>query len=766
MIIDESVLTYLIYHKFEPLMFRIRCMKTAGVERGGGGVSRAEFFYLEPAGSLCRQRALPPHVAARWKKCNCLSLIKMDVRVIATMAHLLLSSNRMNPQAHSVYRPDIDGLRAIAVLAVMAFHVNSRLMPGGFVGVDIFFVISGFLISGLIFKKLEQGSFTFSDFYTRRIKRLLPAYIVVALFTLAVSSYLLIPNDYIFYTSSLSASWGFASNIFFSLLSWGYFGHRTEEFPLLHTWSLSVEEQFYFIFPILLIFLFRNFRQRIVPILLVAGIIFLAISEMRTGKVGTYFLLPYRAHELILGVLTFFAMRMAPIESRGLATGLAIAGMALVLGSLALINRQLPFPGLNSMFPCLGTALLIYSCERENAINKVLSNRVLVFIGLISYSLYLWHWPILSFLRYRRIELTFWVATAAVALSFVLAYLTWKYVELPIRINKRITFKMAFLRYYAAPAAFFIAVGVYSYFTEGAPQRFSDDMRQLVSSYSFERDLGRACSIRADEYKSVSLEYLVDHCAFGNLKSPRADVLLFGDSHANHFKPFVEFLSKDAKLKSVYHVAGSCTAIDLFENEVGKETQPTVCQRHNADLLEMAGNFRFIVLASFWSYKGQEALFEARLGRITQKIIEAGAVPVLFKDNPNHETDISQCVLHKKRGWFDADKNCSIPYSYVADAQGSMDQVIDAVKRKYPRAVVIDPKIVMCTDSECATSIENTALYKDGNHINSKAATLLAERYLAARGNPFDIAPRAAENYRALTTELDGKHTPPASGSN
>ncbi len=703
---------------------------------------------------------LPNHVAdwtsyVPWQileeKRNSLSHIKSTACGVATMMHFLPISSCMNTHTTSGYRPDIDGLRAVAVLAVLGFHINPRLVPGGFVGVDVFFVISGFLISGLIFKHLENDRFSFADFYARRIKRLLPAYIVVALFTLVLSTYLLIPNDYIFYTSSLSASWGFASNIFFSMLSWGYFGQRTEEFPLLHTWSLSVEEQFYFIFPILLIFLYRHFRKKIVPILLAAGIVFIGISEFKTGKVGTYFLLPYRAHELILGALTFFSLRAGPADSRQMSTILAGIGAMLVLGSFFFIRRDLPFPGLNSLYPCVGAALLIYACARKNAINAVLENRVLVFIGLISYSLYLWHWPILSFLRYRRIDIDLPMAAAVIASSFLLAFLTWKYIEVPIRSNKRMGFKTAFLRFYAAPSAIFIAVGLYSYATEGMPGRFSDELQDLVSSYSFERDLTRSCSIRSEDYKGVSLDYLTDHCAFGDLKKQRADILLFGDSHANHFKPFVEYLSTNAKLKSVYHVAGSCTAIDLFEEPAGKDEVPTVCQKHNADLLKLAGNFKFVVLASFWPYKGKEDFFEERLAQVVKKIIEAGATPVLFKDNPYYKSDLSQCVLFKKRGWFEADKNCNIPYSYVSNAQGAMDRAIDEVKRMYPRAIVIDPKIVMCNDVECVTYIENTALYKDANHINTKAAILLAQRYLMAKGNPLDMPARSASSREVLT---------------
>ncbi len=640
------------------------------------------------------------------------------------------------------YRPEIDGLRAIAVLAVIGFHASAKWVPGGFVGVDIFFVISGFLISGIIFRELEKGSFSFTDFYTRRIKRILPAYIVVALFTLAVSTYLLIPNDYIFYTTSLAASWGFASNVFFSMLSWGYFGQRTEEFPLLHTWSLSVEEQFYFIFPILLIFLFRYCRKQIMPILFFAGLIFLTLSELRTGKVGSYFLLPYRAHELIIGVLAFFAVRSMALRSAKLAGILAALGIVLMLGSIFLLKRGLAFPGINSLYPCLGTALLIYACHTENSDNfiaLILKNKVLVFFGLISYSLYLWHWPIFSFLRYRQISLTFPVAAAAIALAVLLAFLTWKYVEVPIRNNKQIGFKRAFFRFYALPAAAFFSIGLVSYLTEGAPQRFSDDFRQLISSYSFERDLTRSCSIRSGEYKGISLNYLMEHCAFGDLGKERAEVLLFGDSHANHFKPFVEDLSRQARLKSVYFVEGSCDAIDLFDGAATDGLAPSTCQQRNADLLRMAGQFKFVVLASFWAYKGKEEAFEKRLESAVKKIIAAGATPVIFKDNPYYEPDLSQCVLFKKRGWIDPDKNCNIPYNFVSITQGSMDQVIDAVKRKHPQTVVVDPKAVMCDASECATSVGNTALYKDANHINTKAAVLLAQRYLVLKGNPFTL---------------------------
>ncbi|MDB5763512.1 MAG: hypothetical protein JWQ21_2507 [Herminiimonas sp.] len=649
----------------------------------------------------------------------------------------------MTPDSNSTYRPEIDSLRAIAVLAVIAFHANSHIVSGGFAGVDVFFVISGYLISGLIANGLDNGTFRFADFYTRRIKRIFPAYIVVALVTLIISTYLLIPNDYIFYTTSLAASWGFASNIFFSMLSWGYFGQRTEEFPLLHTWSLSVEEQFYFIFPILLIFLFRYFGQQKILALLFLGIVFTVISELKTGEVKSYFLLTSRAHELIIGALAFFISKKIPVKSGKISNALAAAGMALMLGTFFFLNADMPFPGVNSLYPCMGTAMLIYACQTGNVLTPALRAKPLVFIGLISYSLYLWHWPIFSFLRYRRIEIGFWVGMGTVALSFLLAFLTWKFVENPIRRNRNIRFKKAFIQIYAVPAAAFLCIGLYSYLTEGAPKRFPDDIRQLIASYSFERDLTRSCSIRTEDYKKVTLDYLTGNCAFGDLGQNKAQVLLLGDSHAHHFKPFVEQLSRNANLKAVYHVQAGCFPIYLHANNPDKNAETSVCEKHNADLLQIAGNFKFTVLAGFWSSELDEN-FERRLASMTEEVIKTGSIPVIFKDNPFYEPDLSRCILYKTRGWAAPDKNCNIPYSFVARTQTAVDEIIDKVKAQHPQVIVVDPKLVMCNQSECSTYMSNIAFYKDANHINTKAAALLGEEFLSHVGNPFSdsrIAP-------------------------
>lgn len=649
--------------------------------------------------------------------------------------------------ASQSYRPDIDGLRAIAVLAVIAFHANSRLMPGGFAGVDVFFVISGYLITGLIFDALESGTFSYAGFYARRIKRIFPAYIAVAVATLLVSSYMLIPNDYIFYTTSLAASWAFLSNVFFSMLSWGYFGQRTEEFPLLHTWSLSVEEQFYFLFPFLVVFLYRRHRKLLVPLLALACVAFIAISQYKTGEIKSYFLITSRAHELLIGALSFFLARRYPIRDSRVAAVLAFAGLTLVAGAFAFIHKDLPFPGLNSLFPCIGAALLIIAGASGHSPIPVLQSRPLVATGLISYSLYLWHWPIFSYLKYRQVELTPAVGTAAVALAFLLAWCTWRLIENPIRRHSALGFRQAIVPLYLVPAGIFMSVGLYSYVTEGAPRRFSAEMRELISSYSFERDLTRACSVRAEDYKPVTFDYLVEHCSFGDLNAGKPRVLLIGDSHAHHFKPFVDQLAREAGMRAVYHVQGGCFPTELQVTDRNPELGPTTCQQRNADLLKLVGQFDYVVMSGFWASEPERDL-EKELSHVINEVVRAGATPIIFKDNPFHEPDLSRCILYRKRGWADAGANCNIPYSYVTETQAEYDAIVERMKERQPSTVIIDPKRVMCGKQECATYVANTALYKDSNHINTKAAQMLGDLYLEWVGNPLTgsaAMPRAAE---------------------
>jgi peptidoglycan/LPS O-acetylase OafA/YrhL len=635
------------------------------------------------------------------------------------------------------YRLDIDGLRAVAVLAVVANHANSTLVPGGFAGVDIFFVISGYLISSLISKEIEHGTFTLRGFYARRMKRILPAFALVCLVTSAASLYLLNVNDLVFFTTSLAACWVFASNIFFSLLSAEYFDARLELFPLLHTWSLGVEEQFYFVFPLLLALAWRYQKPRLIWLTLLLTVVFAGLSQIKASEPRSYFLLQYRAHELLLGLLALLARRDFPIRKGVAAEIVCAVGLFLTAASFFLLNEHSGFPGLKSLWPSVGAASVIYSADQARWCRRLLTNRPLVFVGLISYSLYLWHWPIFSSLRYRGVSLTATVVICAAVLMLALSYLSWRFVEIPVRANRRLTFGLAATYLYALPALVFGAFAAYSYASGGIPARVAPEIRQLMSSYSRQVDLARNCSTRTVDDATVSLPRLDQKCAFGDLAQAKPRLLLFGDSHANHFRPFVDVLAKAAHIRAVYHVMGGCRPTRLPPVGTGVPgAQADACTQHNAELLDLAGQFKYVVLGGYWSLEDNTA-FEEELDAVMERIVRAGAIPVVFRDTPKFDRDLSQCVLRKARGWIPPETNCNIPYAAVLAEQASDSDAIDRVRQKHAQVIVIDLKEMLCNAKECVSELGNLAVYMDVQHLNTQAAQALAATYLRLHRNPF-----------------------------
>ncbi len=342
------------------------------------------------------------------------------------------------------YRPEIDGLRAIAVLAVLFFHTKLGF-PGGFIGVDVFFVISGFLITSLVIKDLEEGSFTLVRFWERRARRILPALLVAAVVTILAGGLLLLPLHFMDLGKSAVFLAAFIAN-FYYYLGTGYFAGPSEEKPLLHTWSLAVEEQFYFVIPILLLGLFRSPRlRRRRALLLVFGIGFLvslliSISWVTKHPAASFFLLPSRAWELLMGSLVALLPSNAIPSNRNFREAASYLGLGGILIPCFFYDKHVLFPGVAAIPPCLGTALIIWSNGVGKtrgdltSLGRLLSLRWVVFIGLISYSLYLWHWPLVAYTNYWSLKPTplFW-KWLIVLLSFILAVFSWKYVETPFR---------------------------------------------------------------------------------------------------------------------------------------------------------------------------------------------------------------------------------------------------------------------------------------------------------------------------------------------
>jgi len=450
-----------------------------------------------------------------------------------------------NRNAGLKYRPDIDGLRAVAILSVLAFHLRPWRVPGGFVGVDVFFVISGYLISAIVFAEIADGRFSVLGFYERRVRRIFPALFVMLILVTAVITYFLLPNELVDYSKSVIAAATSSSNFYFWQHS-GYFDVPMSK-PLLHTWSLAVEEQFYILFPIFLLIVRRFFAQRLkhAVVILCFGSLAASVVTLYSSP-NTAFYMPYtRAWELLLGTavaLGFFPrLQFAPV--RNVAT---LLGIGMIAYSAYRYSSQTPFPGLAALLPCVGSALIIGAGESGSTlVGKALSWRPFVFVGLISYSLYLWHWPVIilndlglspnfsAYLPHRGgflhllqksndiMEILAW---------FVLAILSWRFVERPFRgYPRRIERQPLFALSAAVLAVLILSAGALIY-GRGFPGRFPNRAVQVASFLSLgDKTLGQLgeCVITEDNRDNVFDD---SHCL--PAVPDKQTYLLLGDSHA------------------------------------------------------------------------------------------------------------------------------------------------------------------------------------------------------------------------------------------
>lgn len=370
------------------------------------------------------------------------------------------------------YRAEIDGLRALAVIPVILYHAGIAGFSGGFVGVDIFFVLSGYLISSILLHDLAQGQFSLGRFYERRARRILPALFLVLLVCLPLAGWLLLPHEWVEFGQSLIAVNLFASNILF-WLNTDYFAATAETIPLLHTWSLAVEEQFYVLFPLLLWWLWAKARSYLWPVMGLLLVLSLGFSEWfwRQSIEANFFLLPSRMWELLLGVLcALYLQKHTPLTGLS-AEIMSVAGLIAIVTSITLLHSGIPFPSVYTLIPTLGTVALILS-NSQTLVSRLLSTKVLVGIGLISYSAYLWHQPLFVFARLASPDtLSIGLLLGLCVLTLVLAYASWRWVEQPFRQAQRVSLNI-FVIGASVISLSFIALGLAGMLSEGFPQRF------------------------------------------------------------------------------------------------------------------------------------------------------------------------------------------------------------------------------------------------------------------------------------------------------
>lgn len=548
------------------------------------------------------------------------------------------------------YRSDIDGLRAIAVISVIAFHLNPQWLHGGFVGVDIFFVISGFLITKIIYNDITNNDFSFKKFYQRRINRILPVFFVVMFSTAIASIYILLPDSFILFTQSLKATTYFWQNMFFAQNTGGYWDDSAAHMPILHTWSLAVEEQFYILLPFLLIFLnkiktpHQLITKKSITLITLAIISLLSFSLSQISpkyslleKYNYYSLFTSRAGELLIGsIIGILSQRKKYLEgctshqvaleiktSINIKNTLALIGLVMVLGSLIRLTEYRLFPGFWAVIPTIGAALVIYFHDENSYIFKFLSLKPLVFIGTISYSLYLWHWPIIVFFReYYVVDGKFGPGqyTAIILMTAFLSLLSFYLVERPCRrLNKPLWFSV--ILYYAIPAV--IIFCMYNQKENLLKWVYHDKLEQFRLQKLYLNPLSNFChNVRHGD------------CTFGD-KTKIANAIMIGDSNAGHYSAFLDEAGKKYGFSIAIFSQDACWAVPGLTFKDPSVTRScrefAVKMEHEVDkydVIFIAGHYQYSILKK----DGNENIlieYIKKLNHKGKKVIVLGQVPNL-----------------------------------------------------------------------------------------------------------------------------------------
>ena len=606
----------------------------------------------------------------------------------------------------SKYRPDIDGLRAIAVAAVVGFHAFPLLFRGGFVGVDVFFVISGYLITGVIAGELAGGRFTLSGFYGRRVRRIFPALAVVLCAALLVAWTVLLPDEWQRFGKHLFAGAAFLSNVLLAREG-GYFDWTAHFKPLLHLWSLGIEEQFYFIWPLFLALLWRGPRNVRIAVLTAAVAASFALNVAAVDRYPAYtFYLPFtRLWELGLGSL-LAVWRPRPASLRpGRAAAASWCGIALIGISIAAIRNDASFPGAWALLPTAGTALVI-AAGPEARMNKLLAARWIVFVGLISYPLYLWHWPMFSFLRIvRGGEIGAAATVAVILLSFVLAWATYRYVERPIRTARTMTRPLIAV---CAALAVLAAIG------------FAAAARRLEPRLSSPAIAGAVTASGDWSYPFGDNFDKRDGFTVFTVKGRRPGAVLFvGDSHLEQYWPRIELLTSGGRGPEMrYLTNGGCPPLPRLTVARGD-----VCRTYLAFALRAARDpaVTTVVFGAYWqaylpedpdddagaaSLAGFRSEIEALvdLGKRVYVILASPASPAL---NP-------RLMISRYDGEIDARP---LPLRHFLSTAGAS---IEAVRNAAIAggAEVIDPLPTLCPAGTCpSVTAGGVPLYRDWSHM-------------------------------------------------
>ncbi len=662
--------------------------------------------------------------------------------------------------AERKYRPDIDGLRAIAIISVIAYHAGMPGFSGGFVGVDIFFVISGFLITALLFNEAMAagGRVHLGAFYARRVRRLMPAGLLVVAVTLVLGAFALSPaSDEQRNLARMAIAYSyFGSNFYFFRTTGGYFDAPSFSLPLLHTWSLAVEEQYYLIWPLITVLIFRLaggqrterfMRTRsmwVLGALLIASLA-LSIGTTRAHQNFAFFLLPTRVWEFAIGGIIGLAGMTFYSRLRRRGEGLAIVGLVLVIYSIVALDHNIPFPGWIAILPVFGTALLIVglTANEGGQVRRLLSSRPMVFIGLLSYSWYLWHWPLLSLYRMHNLGVQDVTANALiVVIALVLAWLTYILVEHPIRARRPGPFR-------GVRSTLFIGLGMmlasllmgnmlkwWRDYQAGLEQHQAIVMaRSDVSPYR------KTCTLNA--FKPIG-ELPTEECMHGPDKK-RPKILLWGDSHADHVMPMLMEAFPDVAIYQLTMMG--CPPAIGYESHV-PATSP-YCAEFNQRVLQkiqelQKDGLQGVVISARWPiYLWERSIsvsekqldtvgdpqkmatarteMQARFDATLTALEHAGVRVLVLTPNPEMIYLPHLCIGLGKGSL------CDVPRAVIDTLLGNAMAALAEVVSRHPNARLAQIIDFFCDEQTCFAKRDGKILYIDENHLTATAAIGLAE---------------------------------------
>ena len=620
------------------------------------------------------------------------------------------------------YRAEIDGLRALAVLPVILFHAGFEWFSGGFVGVDVFFVISGYLITTIIISEMAEGKFSIVNFYERRARRILPALFFVMLACLPFAWLLLTPSDLKDFGQSLVAVSTFSSNILFWWES-GYFDTAAELKPLLHTWSLALEEQYYILFPVFLMLTWRLGIKTILILLSIVFLISLGVAVWGTQYAahpkiisGAFFLLPTRGWELLIGVFAAFYLKYnTHLKSHTVNQMLSLLGFGMIAYSIIAFDKTTPFPSLYALIPTIGTGLLILYAVPKTFVHRLLSLKYIVGIGLISYSAYLWHQPLLAFARHKiegdvaELHLIILCIT-----SLLMAWFSWRFVEKPFR-NKNQTTRKSIFTFAITGMIIFTFIGIYIHQKNGFFDYFIEQNSEITNGdighdefHMYTKENYAPCSDQKI-YEKAENWYGLIRCQQSSNNNPT--VAVFGDSHAEHL-----FLGLDAHsdYEYIYLIRGGYP----FSEEESHQ--------YLIDYIINNKDIKTVIYSMYWhsnyTFFG-EPVFKDKLLNTINLFTNANKNLILVADIPDFIFDAKSCYFVAK---INREKTkCEISISDF-QAQRKYLPILKTIATDF-NLELIDPSALFCDDQKCSMVKDQTILYRDNDHLNIPASRLVGE---------------------------------------